>query len=155
MPRPRTSALTRYELAHPRTVEELESKRIVKKRMSLIDEAERLHKIMMEHPDSEIRALYKKYNESDFDDETVEGDVVDDRVLAAKLAREVAAKTGNTTVEETPLKKLRQALNRAKGRFNQATQQRQRLRLIKPAPTQGVGFTTWKESPVEKDDEAA
>jgi sugar-specific transcriptional regulator TrmB len=132
MPRRRTTALARYELAHPRDVAELEAQRVVKKRLSLIDEAERLHKIMMEHPDDAKRLEYAKLNKADFDDEAEEGDVVDDRVLAAKLAREVAEDAGNTLIAETPLKKLRQALNRAKSRFNQGTAQRQRLRLIKP-----------------------
>jgi len=148
MPR-KSTALVRYDRSRAVTPGELEARRVVKAKMTLVDEAERLHKTALEHSDPVKRDLYIKYNNADWDDEAIEGTVPDDRLLAAQIVREIAEGEKNKLVMGTKLRRLAQALNAARGRFHESTNQRRKARLDGPEPGaaisddkfRGEGFT--------------
>jgi hypothetical protein len=133
MPKLRPIPLSR---ALPSNVTALESQRVVKRTYTLLDETEQALKALFDEP------KFRRLRDALEPEETVEGSIFADDIVAAQMIRKVASELNLHQVEEADLTLLAQKLRGAERRFNAARSQRAKAAdepVVTPAPAAAQG----------------
>lgn len=114
----------------PQTTQELLAARKTNQRRTLTDHVNDIHVQLWQNPH------YQRLLEAVWNEESVEGNLRADNQEAARMIRDVARKTSNVYLKDTPLVAISKSLNVVLNRYDHGRKQRRYLvtSLKVPAP---------------------
>ena len=119
--------------ALPINVTALEAQRVVKRTFTLLDEVEQALKALFDEPQ------FRRLRDALEPEETVEGSVIADDLVASQMIRKVASELNLKQVEAADLTILMLKLRAAERRFNASRTQRAKAQADEPAAEAAVG----------------
>jgi hypothetical protein len=119
--------------ALPSNVTDLEAQRVVRRTFTLLDETEQALKALFDEPQ------FRRLRDALEPEETVEGSIFADDIVAAQMIRKVASELNLHQVVSADLTLLAQKLRGAERRFNASRSQRAKATSEEPTPAAAQG----------------